>query len=206
MTRSAGMQLASSSYSLPLTLSSCLGLCSNSTSSATALMKSCQSGSCTGCDSLKGYCCTLHDSRVRTLRRRLRSQLAEMRIASSSGSLSPSLVATLCRTAAISSWVGAAIRKQRQRERIGAMTLHGLLQTRMSLHVAEYFSIVRRSPCCAGLLSRSTSLSTTTLKAGGALLPSFPEVMIGADDAISLMSSCTTSRSRMPASDGLSSM
>ena len=69
---------------------------------------------------------------------------------------------------AISSCDGAAIRKQRQRERIGAMTLHGLLHTRMSLHVAEYFSIVRRSPCCAGLLSRSTSLSTTTLNAGGA--------------------------------------
>ena len=167
------------------------------------------------------------------LRRRLRSQLAEMRIASSCGSFSPSLVATLCRTDAISSCDGAAIRKQRQRERIGAMTLHGLLHTRMSLHVAEYFSIVRRSPCCAGLLSRSTSLSTTTLKAGGAaVLPSLGAVMIGADDAISLMSSCTTSltgykrragvgearvawrarvrarahRSRMPASDGLSSM
>eukprot|EP00967_Tisochrysis_lutea_P051045 scaffold62912_cov32-Tisochrysis_lutea.AAC.1 len=52
-------------------------------------------------------------------------------------------------------------------------------------------------------LNRSTSLRTTTLK------PSWPSALpprTGAVCAISLITSCTTSRSRLPASLGLSSI
>jgi hypothetical protein len=72
--------------------------------------------------------------------------------------------------------------------------------------VPTYFSIVRRSACCAGLLRRSTSLRTTTLNIGVFAAPASDALTTGADCAISLMTSCTTSRSRMPASEGLSSM
>ena len=174
---------------------------------------------------------TLHASRVRTARRRLRSDARAIRSASAGGHLTPSLCATASSTDDTSSTVGAATRRQRQRERIGAITLHGLVHTRSSRHVAVYlegwrrlgelraencarrpdelraelraaahFSIVRRSACCAGFDMRSTSLRTTTLNAGPA------PATTDADCAISLITSCTTSRSRVPASLGLSSM
>ena len=175
---------------------------------------------------------TLHASRVRTARRRLRSDARAIRSASAGGHLTPSFCATASSTDDTSSTVGAATRRQRQRERIGAITLHGLVHTRSSRHVAVYlgekrraarriarrelraaadelraelraaahFSIVRRSACCAGFDMRSTSLRTTTLNAGPA------PATTDADCAISLITSCTTSRSRVPASLGLSSM
>mmetsp|Transcript_20953 Transcript_20953/g.34604 ORF Transcript_20953/g.34604 Transcript_20953/m.34604 type:complete len:321 (+) Transcript_20953:553-1515(+) len=206
ITISAGMQLLNSSYSLPRTLSNCFGVCSLSTSSATAPMKSCQSGSWIGCCSVNGYCCTLHASSVRMARRRLRSLLFEMRIASVGGSLRPSLCATWPSTLQTSSCEGAGIRKHKQRDRIGAITLHGLVQHSNKRQVPTYFSMVRRSACCAGLLSRSTSLRTTILNPLATEVPSAPPLSTGAVCAISLMSSCTTSRSRIPASLGLSSM
>ncbi len=113
------------------------------------------------------------------------------------------MAATDASTPHTSSCVGAATRRQMHRDRIGAITLLGLVQQSSSRHVPTYFSIVRRSPCCAARERRSTSLSTTTLKWFDALSP---PVITGADCAISLMSSCTTSRSRTPASLGLSSM
>ena len=55
---------------------------------------------------------------------------------------------------------------------------------RSNLHVAMYFSMVRLSACCAGLLSRSTSFKTTSLKPILALAP-----ITGAVCAISLITS-----------------
>lgn len=43
-----------------------------------------------------------------------------------------------------------------------APTLETLLQASTRRQAAEYFSMVRRSECCASLLSRSTSFSTST--------------------------------------------
>mmetsp|Transcript_25927 Transcript_25927/g.58908 ORF Transcript_25927/g.58908 Transcript_25927/m.58908 type:complete len:204 (-) Transcript_25927:285-896(-) len=203
MMSSGGMQLESSSYSLLRILRSCLGDCSCSTSSAMAPMYSCQSGRLIRWLSLKGYCCTLQASSVSNARRKFRSHASEIRMASGGGSFNPSLCATWLSTVQISSCDGAAMRMQTQRERMGAITLHGLVQQRSSLHVPMYFSMVRRSACCAGLLSRSTSFRTTILKPAVA---SAAVAITGADCAISLITSCTTSRSRMPASDGFSSM
>jgi hypothetical protein len=51
---------------------------------------------------------------------------------------------------------------------------------RMILQFAMYFSIVRRSACCASLVSRSTSVKTTTLKLWPSLFATPPP-----DDVVS---------------------
>lgn len=67
------------------------------------------------------------------------------------------------------------------------MTFDALEQQSTNRHAALYFSIVRRSDCCATLESLSTSLSTTILK------PFLPvAASIGLLLAISLRISCTT--------------
>ena len=48
----------------------------------------------------------------------------------------------------ISSTVGAATRRQMQRDRSGSMTLQALLHTIMKRHAEVYFSIVRRRAAC----------------------------------------------------------
>lgn len=46
---------------------------------------------------------------------------------------------------------------------IGPITFEVELQHRISRHVNIYLSIVRRRACCASLVSRSTSVNSTTV-------------------------------------------
>ena len=57
---------------------------------------------------------------------------------------------------------GAGTRTPRHRLRMAGMTLEVELAQRIMRQEAMYFSMVRRSPCCASLLSLSASVSTTT--------------------------------------------
>ena len=82
---------------------------------------------------MSGYWLTLHASMARMARRKLRSHASEIRSANGCGSLIPSLPATYERTEQTSAWVGAATRTLTHRERIGAITLHGLVQQNKSL-------------------------------------------------------------------------
>lgn len=82
---------------------------------------------------MSGYWLTLHASMARIARRKLRSHASEIRSANGCGSLIPSLPATYERTEQTSAWVGAATRTLTHRERIGAITLHGLVQQNKSL-------------------------------------------------------------------------
>eukprot|EP01139_Manchomonas_bermudensis_P000296 Amastigsp_a292_21.p3 type:complete len:150 gc:universal Amastigsp_a292_21:841-392(-) len=149
-------------------------------------MKSSQSGCWICWSSVNGYCRTRHASSDSSARRRFLRDSTARRSASTSGSLSPSLDATVLRMPTISATDGAAIRMARQRERRGSITLDVDEQMRIRRHVAEYFSIVRRSEFCAWRESLSTSLSTTALNAR-------PEPLASDTDcAISLMISCAT--------------
>ena len=66
-----------------------------------------------------------------------------------------------------SSIVGAATLTPRQRLRMAGMTLLVELQQRIIRHVAMYFSMVLLRACWASLVSRSTSVSTTTAEKRG---------------------------------------
>eukprot|EP01051_Picozoa_sp_SAG22_P023475 SAG22_NODE_6074_length_905_cov_0.696030_2_plen_149_part_01 len=81
---------------------------------------------------------------------------------------------------------GDGTRISRHRDRTGPTTLLALEHESTSRQPAEYFSIVRRSAAWAGVESWSTSFSTTTLNGRAGLAE------IACDDAISLMTSCTT--------------
>jgi len=63
-----------------------------------------------------------------------------------------------------SSFAGAATLTARHRLRIAGMTRVEELQHKMRRQVAQYFSIVRLSACCASLVKRSTSVNSTTVK------------------------------------------
>ena len=67
-----------------------------------------------------------------------------------------------CRTAMTSAWLGAGTRTARHRDRMAGITWLLELATSTIRHVPMYFSIVRRSPCCASLVSRSASVTITT--------------------------------------------
>mmetsp|Transcript_33805 Transcript_33805/g.84243 ORF Transcript_33805/g.84243 Transcript_33805/m.84243 type:complete len:227 (-) Transcript_33805:280-960(-) len=206
MIMSGGMQCASKSYNLFRISPSLVGDCSRSISSAMLSMYFSQSACFTSCFGSKGYIVTRAASRVRRALRRLPCACNASRSANSLGSVSASLRAVWCSTMAICSAEGAAMRTQRQRERMGAITRQALLHVIMMRQVVMYFSIVRRRACCASLERLSTSLSTTTLNGFQSLGSPDEEVGSGAEAAISLIISCTTSLSRLPASPGLSSM
>mmetsp|Transcript_4094 Transcript_4094/g.14308 ORF Transcript_4094/g.14308 Transcript_4094/m.14308 type:complete len:206 (+) Transcript_4094:340-957(+) len=136
---------------------------------------------------------------MRSARRMLRSEARTTREQSSGGSVSPSFFATFISKSSSSGADGAGTRTATQRLRTASSTFETLLQTRTRRQLAEYLSMVRRSECCASFESLSTSLSSSSL------YPRFPVTSSGLDLAISLITSCTTYRSLLPASLGLSS-
>ena len=85
------------------------------------------------------------------------------------------------------------------------MTFDGFVQIITNRHALLDFSMVLRKPACACRDSRSTSTMRITLNAG----PFFCAPVLASTEplcAISLMTSCTTKRSWLPASAGLISM
>lgn len=76
----------------------------------------------------------------------------------------PNWLLCTCKTLTTSSTAGAGILTPRHRLRMAGMTLDVEFAQRISLQVAIYFSMVRRRPCCASLVSLSTSVRTTTEK------------------------------------------
>mmetsp|Transcript_12329 Transcript_12329/g.41709 ORF Transcript_12329/g.41709 Transcript_12329/m.41709 type:complete len:216 (+) Transcript_12329:191-838(+) len=214
MITSGGTQFTRSSYSISRAWRSACGDCLLTRSFASWVTYTSQSGACTTWSAVKGYCCALHASSMSSARRRLRLDVLATRSTSSWGAVRPSLRRTLLSTADTSWRLGAATRMPRQRLRSGSMMRDGDVQQRMRRHDWEYFSMVRRSPAWACSVSRSTSVRITTLYAGFPAAPSLPPgalmppsaVTRGLLDAISLMSSCTTTRSYVPASAGLHSM
>mmetsp|Transcript_15236 Transcript_15236/g.39171 ORF Transcript_15236/g.39171 Transcript_15236/m.39171 type:complete len:239 (-) Transcript_15236:355-1071(-) len=161
----AGMQCVISSYNRPRTSSSRGGDCSSKIRLAVSCRYSSQSAMGT-CWSGRRWAppCTLAASSIRMARRRLRLLRAAIRVASSGGKPMCSFFATVFSVLTMSSMVGAATRTPRHRDRIAPITLLDELQHRMYLQLDMYFSMIRRSACCASFVSLSASEITTTLK------------------------------------------
>ena len=97
------------------------------------------------------------------------------------------------------------MRMPKQRDLMGSITLEGFVQIITSLQADEDFSMVLLRPACACLDNRSTSTISITLNAG----PFFCAPVFARtepDCAISLITSWTTKRSLLPASEGFISM
>mmetsp|Transcript_3544 Transcript_3544/g.6780 ORF Transcript_3544/g.6780 Transcript_3544/m.6780 type:complete len:233 (+) Transcript_3544:1299-1997(+) len=195
-----GIQFARSSYKKPRTSRICFGDCSMHIASAMLVVNISQSGGVTVWFAVNGYCATLQDSRLRMALRKLPSLLSAIASANGSGSCSPSFFATKFSTPTTSSARGSGMRIPRHRLRSGSMIWLVVFAVRMSRQVRIYFSMVRRSACCAPRVSSSTSLRMITLKLFWPLLSS------GADSAISLIMVMITMRSDVPASLGVTSM
>mmetsp|Transcript_11332 Transcript_11332/g.42029 ORF Transcript_11332/g.42029 Transcript_11332/m.42029 type:complete len:258 (+) Transcript_11332:171-944(+) len=193
---SGGTQFTNSSYRRPRICSNRFGLCSARVSLAICVTYASQSAPATTWSGVNGYCCTRHASRESKARRMFRSACSATRPASSAGKVSFSRRATSITSFSTASSEGAATLMGKHRLLTASSTFETELQIKIKRHACEYFSIVRRKPCCASFDSLSTSFKIKTLN------PCFPVASIGLDFAISLITSCTTYLSLVPTSDG----
>lgn len=109
-----------------------------------------------------------------------------------------------------SAFDGTGTRMMKHRLLMGPMMRLDELQQRTKRRLALYFSIVRRRPCCASLLSRSASRITATAICRPNTTEHLPlnaclDLSICWVCASSLIISCTTTRSYIPASLGFNS-
>lgn len=111
------------------------------------------------------YCSTLQASSISIARLRFLLLTSTIRLANSSGRVSPSRLEIECKIAFISLAVGAGTRIRTHRDRIAGKTLDVEFAQRINRQELMYFSIVLRSACCASLVSASTFDSTTTIYA-----------------------------------------
>jgi len=109
------------------------------------------------------YCSTLQASSINIARRRFLLLASTIRLANSSGRVSPSRLQIECKIFFISGAVGAGTLIRTHRDWIAGKTRDVEFAQSISLHVLMYFSIVLRSACCASLVSWSTFDNSTTI-------------------------------------------
>lgn len=108
------------------------------------------------------YCSTLQASSISIARLRFLPLVSANLTANSSGKVKPSRLQIECRILFMSEIDGAGTLIPKHRDLIAGRTRDVEFAQSISLHVATYFSIVRRRACCASLVSWSTLVSSTT--------------------------------------------